>query len=91
MLNDKRIPVLLLVILLAGVTWGHEPAAPLNDSLQGRTPEAPSSDGNNPSSVAAAPIQGVTGKGSAFVLYRSETGLVREFTMILPAGKGDRG
>ena len=80
---------LLLVILLAVVTWGHEPT---------RGPKGSDSHGaalTGELVTAKAdphqPIQGVTGKGSAFVLYRSETGLVREFTMILPAGKGDRG
>ena len=70
---------------------GHSVAAPFNvaarqnDSLQGQTTGAPSSDGNNPSAVAATPlprpVQGITRKGDAFVLTRFSKGPLQEFTV----------
>ena len=85
--------ILLLVILLAVVTWGHEPAARQESSDVGESLKTSKPTDGRPAvisapAVAAAPIQGVTGKGSAFVLYRSEIGLVREFVVKFTGERG---
>ena len=78
--------ILLLVILLAVVTWGHEPTR----GPQGSDSHGAALTGELVTAKADPhqPIQGVTGKGSAFVLYRSETGLVREFTVMFTKERG---
>ena len=87
--------ILLLVILLAGVVWIKpsttnellidtklviEPAAKGGD-VHERGDQSSRDVATGAAHPNNAAIQGVTGKGSAFVLYRSETGLVREFVV----------
>lgn len=86
------LPIIALLIALGGWFADRQPST--------ADPETAASNkavGQGEIAVSAKPIQGVTGEGAAFYLERNEDGrpidkhgLIEEFTLLLPAGAGDR-